>query len=118
LRNWILILGLLSLHGCRVFNSEVTFNKYSHSIFHGVAYNLSIIDDASENPDNPVKGIKHLWVVAGEEEQEHLFFPAFTYFQSYTNPFLFNRSTISYCIKNLPDKPHACIYIFCKALII
>jgi hypothetical protein len=115
LKNWILILALLSLHGCKVFNQGIHINKDSNLT---VSSDQLGIADASDESENSNKGVYHLHAIAGEEEHELFLLPDHSEIRSALNSFTSDETSLSYYLRDLPDKFAVPIYIFSKRLIL
>jgi hypothetical protein len=118
MRNWILIFALLGLHGCKVFNPESAFYKYSSFIINDAGSEVGVCAaDHSDESDSFSRGL-HLHAVAGEEEQEHFLLIPHSYSLSSFNPFSIGAAKISCYIRNFLEDVPVPIYLFCKSLIL
>jgi hypothetical protein len=119
LRNWILILALLSLHGCKVFNPESNFCKYSLLLINDAGSDDGIREGGDScDAGNAFTSLLHLNAIAGEEEQEHFLLNAHSYSLSFFNLFSFTGNESHYSIRNLLGEFSVPIYLFCKSLIL
>jgi hypothetical protein len=114
LKNWILILALLSLHGCKVFNQGITVSNDSLLTIHaepGIA-------DASHDSQNTTKSFFLLHAITGEEEYDFFLLPSSKYIDFPFDPFLFLKEDFSYCLKNFPPNWRVPLYLSFKRLIL